>query len=195
MMNIYQLKHLPIVDQDEIVIGVVSEDDLIQYGLDNIIGGIEAFKENLTVKENDHLFDVLALVAQNNLSSVPVVDDENKFVGIISQHDLLQYYADNFSYKEHGSIVVIQLKDSAYSLAEISRLVEGENCLILSSSLSKIQDTDYSLVTIKLNRSDISAVIATLERFDYHIKASFTDGDYNENLKERYDALMNYLNV
>ncbi|MCB0586459.1 MAG: CBS domain-containing protein, partial [Phaeodactylibacter sp.] len=50
-------------------------------------------------------------------------------------------------------------------------------------------------ITIKINRQNIQTIIATFERFDYDIKASFNEADYVGSLQERYDALMSYLNV
>lgn len=195
MMHVYHVKHLPIVDDDDNILAVVSEDDLSRHGMTNLLSTYQPASEHYYVHDNDHLFDVLAKVAEKKYTSIPVVDERNKFIGIIEQETLLQYYADSFSFKEPGSILVLEMKDTDYSLAEIARLVEGENASILSSFLTKVNGTDKSLVTLKVNRKDISTISATLERFDYMVKSSFSEEDYVGNLKERYDALMNYLNV
>jgi len=194
MMSIYHVKHLPLVDDHNKVAQVLSEEDILKYGMENELDEISSGLE-ITVQEKDHLFDVLAKIAEHNLTSVPVVDDEDQFVGIISQEELLQHYANGFSFKEPGSIIVLEMKENNYSLAEISRLVEGEHASILSSQLTKVEKTDLSLVTLKVNKKDISKIVATLERFDYLVKASFTEDDYPDILKDRYDSLMNYLNV
>ena len=80
-------------------------------------------------------------------------------------------------------------------MAEISRIVESENALILSSFVSSAPDSPQVEVTLKINRENLQAVIATFVRFKYQIKASFNETAYQESLKERYDALMSYLNV
>ena len=46
-----------------------------------------------------------------------------------------------------------------------------------------------------INKKDLQRIIASLERYDYIIKGSFTEEEYIDELKERYDSLMNYLNV
>jgi len=58
-------------------------------------------------------------------------------------------------------------------------------------------DSDTIDVTVKINRQDLQfqRIIASFERFSYTIKASFQEADYFEGLQERYDSLMNYLNV
>ena len=48
---------------------------------------------------------------------------------------------------------------------------------------------------IKINQQEISTIITALERYGHNIKASFTEDEFEDNLKDRYDQLMNYLNV
>lgn len=194
MMNIYHVKHLPLVDDNEEYLCLLSEEDLTQFALDKSLTEITRTNQTF-VNESDHLFDVLAKIAEYNLTAIPVLDGDKKFAGIISNEELLQYYANSFSFKEPGSIIVLEMNDSNYSLAEISRLIEGEHATILSSLLTKADGDSRSLVTMKINKQDISKIIATLERFDYVVKASFTEDDYSDIMQDRYDALMNFLNV
>jgi hypothetical protein len=42
---------------------------------------------------------------------------------------------------------------------------------------------------------DISAVLQTFSRYEYVVKASFSEGDYDELLRDRFDSLMSYLNI
>jgi hypothetical protein len=70
-----------------------------------------------------------------------------------------------------------------------------ENGLILCSFITKVPDHNEILVTLKLNTHDIQHIIATLKRYEYHVKASYTEDVFTDNLKDHYDSLMNYLNV
>ena len=81
-----------------------------------------------------------------------------------------------------------------YSLAEIARLIESENTKILSCFLSSPHGKESLELTLKLSREDLKHVIATLQRFGYEIKSSFYESDFLDDLKDRYDALMKYLN-
>ena len=54
----------------------------------------------------------------------------------------------------------------------------------------------YSIdVTLKINKHNVQSIIATLNRFDYEVKATFNEEEYVDGLKERYDGLLMYLNV
>ena len=50
-------------------------------------------------------------------------------------------------------------------------------------------------LTLKLNTTEVTALIASFERYEYEIKSVYNDTEYTEELKDRYDALMRYLNV
>ncbi|MCB0796673.1 MAG: hypothetical protein KDB85_03540, partial [Chitinophagales bacterium] len=54
---------------------------------------------------------------------------------------------------------------------------------------------DSHTVTIKVDKTDIRHIIATFERFEYEVKAYFEETDLGEIYKDRFDSLMNYLNI
>jgi hypothetical protein len=56
-------------------------------------------------------------------------------------------------------------------------------------------DSIRSELTLKVNRMDIQPILQTLLRYNYTIKASFFESEYNDNLRDRYNQLMNYLNI
>ena len=47
----------------------------------------------------------------------------------------------------------------------------------------------------KVDKTDIRHIIATFERFEYEVKAYFEETDLGEIYKDRFDSLMNYLNI
>lgn len=194
IMNIYHVKHLPIVNF-EMLLGTISEDEVMAHNVDEAIGSYGLGLSKAFVRSSDHLFEVMSKLAEFNLTVIPVVDEGDHYVGMITQEDLLQYYANSFSFTEPGGIIVLEMNRIDYSLGEIARIVEAENFSILSAFLTTNPDTTKVYVTIKINQQEIQHLIATFERYDYMIKASFTEDTYLEDLRDRYDALMSYLNV
>lgn len=193
-MQVYHLKHLPIVN-NELLLGTISEEDITTSPLDEPIGSFSLGLNRAYVRETDHLFEVMGVMADNKLTAIPVVDKDGNYLGLITMEDLIQFYAKSFSFSEPGGIIVLQLTKMDYSLAEISRIIEGENAAILSSFLTSDPVTGVMYVTIKTNQHDTQHLQATLERFGYSIKATFTEEGYFEGLQDHYDALLHYLNV
>jgi signal-transduction protein with cAMP-binding, CBS, and nucleotidyltransferase domain len=194
MMHVFHVKHLPIVN-DKQLLGTISEKDILSQDTSEPIGSYGLTLDHARSKSNDHLFEIMSKLAENKLTVIPVIDDEENYLGLITQDDLIQYYGNSFSFREPGSIIVITTSRKQYSLAEISRIIEAENGIILSSFITKEGDSDELLITLKLNSNDIQRVIAALERYEYDIKASFSKEIHHDSLQERYDLLMTYLDV
>lgn len=194
IMNIFHVKHLPIVNNEQLL-GVISEEEILNHDLNEAIGSYQLSMRRPYSNMDDHMFDVMAVMGENSLTVIPVVNDSGDYKGLITQDDIIQFYANSFSFTENGSILVIKTSKRDYSLAEISRIIEMENAAILSAFLTQSSDSEEILVTIKLNVLDIQRIIATLERYEYTIKATFSETEYLDSLKERYDSLMHFLNV
>lgn len=194
MMGIYHVKHLPIVNNEELL-GLISEEEILDKDMNEAIGSYRLGMIKPYVQSNDHLFEVMKIMAQYKLTVIPVVDQENKYLGLITQEDLISYFAVSFSFAEAGSIIVIETDKINYSLSEISRIVEGEGGTILATFLTRMEDSTKVQITVKINQMSVSRIVASLERFDYHIHGAFTEDDYENVLKDRYDSLMSYLNV
>lgn len=193
-LQIYHLKHLPIVNNEQLL-GTISEEDITTSPIDEPIGSFSLGLNKAYVKDTDHLFEVMSVMADHKLTVIPVVDSRENYLGLITLEDLIQYYARSFSFSEPGGIIVIELQQSDYSLAEISRIIESEKAVVLSSFLTHDEGTKNMYLTIKTNQKEIQHLQATLERFGYIIKATFSEEGYFESLQDHYDAFLHYLNV
>ncbi len=193
-MKVYHLRHLPIVNHEQLL-GVVSEDDVLIHDENDAIGTYRLSFLRPFSFENEHLFEVMTKMGRMQLTIIPVIDKKENFLGVITMEDLLQYFANHFSFAEPGSILVIETSRKHYSLSEIARIAESDDIIILSSFVNAIPDSHRVFVTLKLNRQDIQSLKASLERFGYEISATFSEAEYHDGLKDRYDALMTYLNI
>lgn len=194
MMNDFYVRHLPIVNNKQLL-GVLSEDDIFNFDATEAVGSYSLSLNRPYVKFNDHIYEVMRLLAEKKLTVIPVVDEEDNYIGLITQEDLLRYFANAGSFSEPGSIIVLEISKRDYALSEISRIVESENATILSTFITSSPETALVEVTLKINRQNTQSIIATFERFNYKVKATFNEADYLDTLRDRYDALMAYLNV
>jgi len=196
MMNIFQVKNLPIV-KDNKLINIIEEDDILTNGFDKKTSEYQLSNKKVYVTKNCHIFNIIDKLAKNDLSIIPVVDEEENYMGCIAQQDIFQYFGDIFSFEFPGSIIELTIPVRDYSLQQISHIVESENASIIGLMINDENPKDtYMDVIIKLNKKNISGIISAFERFEYKIKASYSSENYSlDTLKERYDALMHYLNV
>ncbi len=194
MMQVYHVRHLPIVNHEQLL-GVVSEEDILIHDTKEAIGTYRLSFLRPYSLESEHLFEVMTKMGRYQLTMIPVIDKNEIYLGVITMEDLLQYFATHFSFSDPGSIIVIETSKGNYSLAEIARIAESEDVSILSSFINNIPENNRMYITLKLNRQDITSFKASLERFGYDISATFSEVGYQDGLKERYDALMSYLNI
>ncbi len=195
MLEVYRLSEIPVIDNDNNVIAIVSENKLLSLNEADSIGDhiVHGLIEH--VAPIDHIFDIIKFLGDQGWSMVPVLNKEGQFRGIVTQENIFKTFATSFSVREHGAIIVVETKRNGYTMSEISQIVESENAAILSCFLSDGKDQEHLRITLKVNKFDIQFILATFERYGYEIVASFTSHEHVDALKERYDHLMTYLNV
>jgi acetoin utilization protein AcuB len=191
----FRLRHLPIVNEEQFL-GLVSENDLIEES-DNqtAIGALSLSMVNPYVLESQHIYDVIRIFYEQQLTVVPVLDAKKNYLGVISINMMNEYFAKLTSVTEPGGIIVIEIVNKNNSLAHMAQIVESDNAQILSSYVRTFPDSTRMEITLKVNKVDISAIIATFARYEYDVKATFNHIDDNQGSKDRYDSLMNYLNL
>lgn len=194
-MQEFNVTHLPIVNNEQFL-GLISEDDILDFSdLFAPIGSHPLSLFRPFVRENMHIYEVIKIACELQLTIIPVIDAQENYCGIITMQSIVQYFGTLSGVRENGGIVVLEMNKTDYSLAEIARIVESNDALILSNYLSSKSDSTLIEVTLKLNVSDLKHVIATFERFEYTVIASYQETEYTDQLKERFDSLMNYLNI
>jgi len=79
-------------------------------------------------------------------------------------------------------------------MSEIARIIEESNAKILSSYITSVPDSTKMELTIKVNKNEIDGIISDFERFEYKIMASYQESGSQEDMMQRYESLMRYLN-
>lgn len=191
----FRIRHLPIVNEEQFL-GLVSEDDLIgESDLTTPVGTLALSLVNPYVLEDQHIYDVIRMFHERQLTVVPVLDAQTNYLGLITINALTGYFARLTSVDVPGAIIVLEIDNKNNSLAHMAQVVESDNAQILSSYVSTFPDSTRMEVTLKVNKKDISTIIATFLRYGYDIKATFNHTGDNDNSRDRYNSLMNYLNL
>jgi len=194
-MDEFKVRHLSVL-KNESFVGLVSEDDLLDKS--DLSKPLTVLFDHLPrpyVKGTSHIYEVLNIASIDHLTVVPVLDAEENYLGNIGVSNLMQHIAETGSIKEQGGIIVLEMSDTDYSLAHISQVVESENAKVLSSFITSNALSKKLELTLKINRMELGRILRALERYDYKVKASFQRNSHDDDLKDRYDELMNYLNI
>jgi acetoin utilization protein AcuB len=194
-MNEFKLFHLPIVNENQFI-GLLDESDVMEVrDMETTIGSLSLKVVNPFVMQDAHIYDVIRLFNQLQLSIVPVLDYKKNYLGSVSIHSLLEYLSGIFAVAEPGGIIVLEISNRNNSLSHMAQIVEADNAQILSSYVQAYPDSTKLEVTLKINKTEISAIRASFERYDYEVKAVFNSSEADDGTADRYNSLMNYLNV
>lgn len=195
-MDEFRVNELPVVNNRKYM-GLATEPELIELN-----DRSQTFKElalefrEVHVMHFQHFYDVMELAIKNKIQVVPVLDEEQDYMGIITINDTLAAFGQMSALQGKGSILVLSMPERDYSLSQISRLIEEENTKILSAYVSPDELDPYQIkLTLKLNATDLTRIIATLERFEYRITAQFNDGTSYDVGRDRLDMLFKYLDI
>jgi len=195
-MNIFQVKHLPVIDEQGKLLGIVSDDDILVRNFNETLESFNLDLQEVHVSPDQHIFDIIHILSKQDISLIPIVK-EGIYKGSIRKQDVISFLGNGFSFSFPGSIIELGIQKNNYSLVEISQIVEAENAKILSVFIRETTNEESKLkVILKINKNNISKIIAAFERYEYEINASYTENnEYDDFLKERYDSLMRYLNI
>ena len=191
----FKVKHLPVV-KDGKYLGLISDEMILDHNtLSDDISQLSLMGRQYAVKRTAHMYKVIHLMSSHLLTLVPVVDDQYDFFGSISSNHLMKMIALHTGFNQSGAVIVLQINDFDYQMSQIAQIVESNNAKILGFYTESLLDSNQLRVTIKLNQSKLGPILQTFSRYDYQIYEIFTDDETTNEYQDRYDHLMNYLNI
>ncbi len=196
LMELFRISHLPIVNQSEFL-GLISDSDIYDMNMaEEPVGNHRLTLLSPFVTANQHIFEVINVISKLKLSVVPVLDDKKNYLGLITIHNLTSQFAKLIGVDNPGGIIILEVNTNDYSLSEISRIIESNDAKVLSLYVTTTEDPKKLHIIIKLNITDLSHVIQTLQRFNYTISGTIAqDHQLNDFYEDRYDGFMRFLNV
>jgi acetoin utilization protein AcuB len=190
------VKHLPVVSNEGKLLGIISEEDIFNHKLYEPISLYDfSFMRKSSVQLDDHLFEVMRIMGESNLSLIPVTDALGNYIGSVTLDIVMKQLSNTASIAEEGGIIVLDMPRRDYSLAEISRIVESEDTKIISATITSNNTDQHLELTLKLNRPDVFRVVAGLERRGYIVKETHVEDGYEDDSQDRFKEFMHYLDM
>ncbi len=185
--------HFPVVEE-EIYIGSIASEDIETFDSDKKVIDYRYTLERFFARTTMVWLDVLEVFAKNNTDLVPVLDEDNKYVGYYEIGDIMKFFNETPFLSESGRIIVVKKRVVDYSTSQIAQIVESNNGKLLGLFVSAA-DIENIEVTLKINIGPINEIIQTFRRYDYEIISEHHEDNYINTLKERSDYLDKYLNI
>jgi CBS domain-containing protein len=185
--------HFPVMSEG-VYLGSLASDDIETFDADKTVSDYRYTLEGFFVRTNDIWLDVLEVFAKNHTNIVPVLDQNNLYVGYYELEDIMKFFHETPFLKEPGGIIVVRKAIIDYSMSQITQIVESNNGKLLGLFISEA-DVESVQVTMKISLGAMNDIIQTFRRYNYEIISEHDEDNYINNLKERSDYLDKYLNI
>jgi IMP dehydrogenase len=89
LMKEYKIGGIPVVDKDNVLIGIVTNRDLrFQQDMNRIIGEVMTVSNIITTTRNTGLAEAAMILQEHKIEKLPVVDNDHKLIGLITYKDI-----------------------------------------------------------------------------------------------------------
>ncbi|QJX47134.1 CBS domain-containing protein [Hymenobacter taeanensis] len=193
----FHVGQLPVLENRQFR-GLITEADLLDQDKPNqLLSDVPFGYAQVHVQHDQHFYSIIEVAVQNRVQLVPVLDDQQEYLGLVTVSDTLAAFGKVPVATGQQGIIVLVMEERDYSLSQISRYVEENNAKIMSAHVAQDEHDQYKIrLTLKLNTPNLTRIIATLERFGYSITAQFSGtAEVSEDEQERFDALLKYLSL
>ena len=177
------IRHLPVIDQDQQLIGIVTDRDIrsaLPYNFIKDSCSPEQREEicSLTVKDvmtDDPITvsptytiqDALLLIQKSKVGALPVVEDDGKLSGILSVRDLLRAFINVLGIGEPGTLLCILVDEKVGQLKKIVDAITEENISFGSVLVARYWDENKRAVFTYLLTQNVAQVKKKLSRLGF----------------------------
>lgn len=185
--------HFPVMDNG-IYLGCISAVDVETFETQKPVIEFRYALEGFFVRTTMVWLDVLEVFARNNANIVPILDENNSYIGYYDIADIIKFLNETPFLKETGGIIVVEKAAVDYSMSQITQIVESNNGKLLGVFVSEA-NAEKVQVTIKTTLGGMNEIIQSFRRYNYEIVSEHHEDDYLNTLKERSEYLDKYLNM
>ncbi|OQY01650.1 MAG: CBS domain-containing protein [Desulfobacteraceae bacterium 4572_130] len=177
IMTKNNIRHLPVLDKDNKVIGMVTDRDIrsaMPFNLSKKEKQNIKFKAKDIMTENPYTIsslatiqDALLLIQKNKIGGLPVVDENNKLKGIVSVRDLLSSFINVLGIGEPGTLLGLVLEEKIGQLKKIVDVITEFKISMGSVLVARYQEENKRVVFIYLLTNNVIPLKKKLKVMGY----------------------------
>ncbi len=188
------LQHLAVIDNENYE-GLISMDELLSADETDTLDTLATKLMHISISDDQHILTALRFITEYNVTTLPVLSANKEYLGVVTETILLQSLAIFLNVEIPVGIFVLEMPNEKFSIGEICRLVETNDAFVTQVNTYIDHVSGMLLVTFRINKAEVSDVLATLQRYEYNVKYFFGEEHYQNKIKENFENLMAYLNV
>ena len=185
--------HFAVLNEN-VYIGSIAADDVENFDNEKTVTEYKYGLEGFFARNTMLWIDVLEVFAKNESNVVPVLDENNTYLGYYQLADVVKFFNETPFLKEKGGVIIVEKPVLDYSFSQISQIVESNNGKLLGAFISESTVATVQ-VTVKIASGSINEIVQTFRRYDYDIISKNEEDNYLSALKERSEYLEKYLSI
>ncbi|MCB0477288.1 MAG: IMP dehydrogenase [Crocinitomicaceae bacterium] len=178
LMKEHKIGGIPVVDNDRNLVGIITNRDLrFQKNIEVMVKDVMTSERIITTKEGTSLNHAEDILQEHKIEKLPVVDDNNKLVGLITYRDIIKVKEHPNSCKDQfGRLrVAAAVGVTNDTIDRVRALVEaGVDAIVIDTAHGHTQGVVGKLKEVKAEFPNLDVVvgnIATAEAAKYLVDA------------------------
>lgn len=166
LMRENKIGGIPVVDANRILIGIVTNRDLrFEKNKNRPIVEVMTSKNIITTSENTDLATAEEILQANKIEKLPVVDDHNKLIGLITFRDIIKVKEHPNSCKDsYGRLrVAAAVGVTADTIERVDALVgAGVDAVVIDTAHGHTEGVIVKLKEVKAKYPDLDVVVGNI---------------------------------
>ncbi len=183
---------LPIVDKKKLYNYARIASLHLESNKQQLLSEVIAFNQfTPNVKIDHHIYEIIPVLAANDLSVVAVVDSDEQFLGLIDQKRLNKQITESLTYRGLGAVLVLKVSDRDFAPSVFARWIEENGAKILGMMVHTTQEGEL-MVNLKINTTIVKNIVATFQRQNYRVEQVYLSEDFNQNNDRAIDLALKF---
>ena len=179
------IRHLPVVDNDHRVVGIVTDADIrkaapsdattlsiyeLNYLLDNLkVSAFMTPKDKLiTITPDTLIEEAVQLMRDHKIGCLPVLEGENLY-GIFTETDALDHLVDIFGLKEKGTRLSVAFEDKAGAMLGMLEVFKKYDVNVISIVSASVMVEGKRIAAIRIRTEEYEPIVRDLEKTGYPV--------------------------
>ena len=179
------VRHLPVVDESNRLLGIVTESDIRKAGPSDVdmlrvqeaayllknlkVSTFMTPKEKLVTITPDALIEeAVQLMHDNKIGCLPVLEGD-KLYGIFTEADALDHLVDVFGFKEKGTRLTVALEDKPGVIFGVFEVFKKHNVNVISVVTPSFMVEGMRIAAIRIRTEEYEPIVKDLEKAGYKV--------------------------
>jgi acetoin utilization protein AcuB len=179
------IRHLPVVDKENRLLGIVTESDIREAGPSDVamlgvkeltdllrtlkVSELMVPKEKvITITPDTLIEEAIQLMHDHKIGCLPVID-EGKLYGIFTETDALAHFVDIFGFKQKGTRLTVAFEDKAGTMVGILEVFKKHNVDVISVVSPSFLVEGKRIAAIRIKTEEYEPIAKDLEKAGYPV--------------------------